>query len=127
MIARRFGFGKALVLAGIFLFPTASLRSAGLPESYLIKDRGQTRTFVIATDELQLKGAGEPEKISAAPDISSLVNRAAAFSRAKGKEARMVLYPIGASRTRFTRRILTRDVLVRIESSTDLQRLAEEN
>src|SRR5205814_6121797 len=86
---------------------------------------GQSGLFIIATDELQITGKRDPEKILPAPNAEAVRAQAGTLARALGKEVRLVLYRQGSTRTEFSRRILTRDVLVQLESGVDARMLAE--
>src|SRR5437867_2122971 len=128
MISRRLGFRWALALASAFLFSMRSLHAAAAAvEQYQIRDHGQSRTFVIATDELQRADKRQTERISPAANTEALRQQADQLARATGKEVRLVLHPLGGARSRFSRRILTRDVLLQVQANADVQSLAQAN
>jgi subtilisin-like proprotein convertase family protein len=111
-----------LLLAG-FLFGAAA-SAAPLKSEYRIHAPGLGVPFVIATDEIQTAGQSRPEKITAQADAEAVRQYADKISKARGAQTELVLYPKGAVRTEFSRRILTRDVLVHLEPGTDARRLA---
>src|SRR5580765_3694620 len=102
-------FLPGLVLITTFITAT-SVRAAGLVAEYQINDHGQTRAFVVATNELHVMGKMQPERILPAFTVENLQGQAQTLSRALDKEVRLVLYGRGSVRTDFTRRLLTRDV-----------------
>src|SRR5580765_6009847 len=102
-------FLPGLVLITNFMAATSG-QTAGLVAEYQINDHGQTRAFVVATNELYVMGKMRPERILPAFTVEDLQGQAQTLSRAWGKEVRLVLYGRGSVRTDFTRRLLTRDV-----------------
>src|SRR5437016_10419829 len=108
-----------------FILPIAEASAAGLRTQYQIKDHGQSGLFIVATDELQITGKRDPEKILPAANAEAVRAQAGVLARALGKEVRLVLYRQGSTRTEFSRRILTRDVLVQLEPGVDARTLAE--
>jgi len=117
----------ALILSSAFLCPSFSSRAAASVEHYQIKDSGQNRTFLLAVDELQVSGQRRPQKITPATSSDALRQRAIELAHSSGKEVRLVLYPAGASRDQFSRRLLTREVLLHVQTGIDPQQLAQEN
>src|SRR6266436_2547043 len=125
MIKPRPGSWLALVLATAFAIYAPVIWAAGLGLQCDIGDHGQRRTLILATDELQVVGKRHSERIIPANDAQALRRQADALSRQLGKEVRLVLYAQGSARTDFTRRILTRDVLLHVEPGARPQALAQ--
>src|SRR2546425_1172938 len=115
-----------MAFAALFFSPTF-VSAAELRSEYQINDHGQNRTFVIATDELQVIGKRHPDKILTAPSAEAARQQAIALGRALGKEVQLVLYPRGGARSEFSRRILTREVLVHLEPGENAEALARAN
>lgn len=102
---------------------------AALRDRYTLPDGGVRRPFVIATDEVQgrdaqkrtrsiaLKGAGNAEA----------VRKAAAQAVAPGEEPRLVLYEEGKPRDKYTRRVVTRRVAVKIKPGVDAAAVAQKH
>lgn len=84
-------------------------------------DNGGWRRFEIAADELETRGGGlrrGPERIAPEAGLANL--RARALLRAaQGEEACLVLYEAGAPRSKWKRRVLTREVVVELAPGTD--------
>jgi len=108
-----------------FLAVGASIAGAAAARDYQINDRGQTRTFLVALDELHVAGKTAPEKILPALNFENLRGQAETLSRASGKEVRLVLYARGSVRNDFTRRLLTREVLVQLAPGVDAEAVAK--
>jgi subtilisin-like proprotein convertase family protein len=92
-----------------------------------IQDAGLERTFEIAPDELSVAapdGGRETRSVAAADSLAVLRRRAAAVAAATGEETELVLYEAGQERNRYTRRVLTRQVLVLVQPGTDPAALA---
>ena len=87
----------------------------------VIHDNGAWRRFEIAADELEIRGGGlrrGPERIAPEAGLANL--RARALLRAaQGKEACLVLYEAGAPRSKWKRRVLTREVVVELAPGAD--------
>lgn len=92
-----------------------------------IEDGGYPRYFEIARDELQVTTrTGERTLHLAQPlsDRTALQTRANTLSSDPTEEVELVLYEVGVDRNEFTRRILTRDVLVRLDDRTPAPTIA---
>ena len=82
---------------------------------------GAWRRFDIAADELEIRGGGAErglERIAPESSLASLRARAR-LRAAQGKEACLVLYEAGASRSKWKRRVLTREVALELAPGTD--------
>src|SRR2546430_9940486 len=108
---RKFLLGLVLITCSV---ATPPARAAGLVQEYQINDHGRTRAFVVAKDELHVAGKRSPERILPALSVENLRGQAETLSRAWDKEVKLVLYGRGSVRNDFTRRLLTREVLVRL-------------
>lgn len=92
-----------------------------------IQDAGLERTFEIATDELSVAapdGGRETRSVAAASSLEALRRRAAAVAAATGEETELVLYEAGLERNIYTRRVLTKQVLARVQPGTNPAALA---
>lgn len=109
---------SALLVAGAL----AHAQVAPEPASYRILDGGYVRSFEVARDELRVvtrSGRHEFRRIPATASVSELKHYAASLRRATGEEADLILYESGARRNEYTRRVLTREVLVTLEPGAD--------
>ena len=83
----------------------------------MLLEAGRPRRFEIARDELHFKDRNRSawvEPMPAEPSIERLRARVASLTAATGMEVKIVLYPAGSPRNEFTRRLLSRRVLVRL-------------
>jgi subtilisin-like proprotein convertase family protein len=119
--------GERLALVvGLMVWLNGSGVSAASPAArYRINDHGQTRTFVLATNEVQVAGNRQPEAVTSAATAEAVRSHAEQLARARGREVQLVLYPEGRPRDEFSRRILTRNVLVKLERGVDAPALAK--
>src|SRR5205823_7442809 len=83
----------ALFLATTLLATMPLVHGALLTSQYSIHDHGQRRTFIIATNELQIAGKRQPERIAPLANPEAIRRQAQTLSRSLGKEVRLVLYP----------------------------------
>jgi len=112
-----------------FLFFFSALTSEARPIT--IEDGGYTRSFEMALDEVYL-----PDRLDRAPEdrvdrlplprTTGDAMRLYAAERAadEGQDVQLVLYESGVERNAYTRRILTREVLVTYRPGTDLDTIA---
>lgn len=108
-----------LLLCAVYSISPAWTFALDRPVS--IEDGGYPRYFEIARDELQVTTrTGERTLHLAQPlsDRTALQTRANTLSSDPTEEVELVLYEVGVDRNEFTRRILTRDVLVRLDDNT---------
>ena len=94
---------------------------------YTIYDRGQPRAFEVAADEVWVvtrAGAHRSEKIEPRADAEAVRQYADTLRKETGDEVRLVLYEVGAPRTEYSRRVLTKEVLVQLAKDTDPNALA---
>jgi subtilisin family serine protease len=96
-----------------------SLVSAGAEEHVVRTGVGQSTVYVVAENEVHNLTRDRAEAVTdgVAPRL-----RAQAAGDADTRE--LVLYPKNAPRTEWTRRVLTREVLVRLAAGTDVAALA---
>lgn len=123
MRRRHMVLGLVLVAAG--LAGTAAAQDRALTRSsFSIDDAGMVRTFEVAVDEIAVRRPGgihAIEKITPLADAESVRRFARTRARAAGdEEADLVLYEPGLPRTLYSRRILTRGVLVRLAEDANL-------
>lgn len=95
-----------------------------LKPSYSIHDRGQLRQFEISMDEVQSSDEGVSQKIRPRANVEEVRQHARSLSETSGKPVELVLYERGAPRNQFTRRVLTKDILVQLQPGTDAVALA---
>lgn len=95
--------------------------------AYTIHDGGLIRSFKIATDELFIRSrTRRPEALrtAAAGAAEDMHRLAETLSRATGEEVELVLYEEGSPHNEYTRRVLTKRVLVRLAPTADPDALA---
>lgn len=113
----KIGLAAFLALAG----------TAWANEVRWIDDGGYPRSFQVALDELSVAtaaGERETKTVAAAGTVAEIRRRAAELRQATGADAELVLYEVGAPRNPYTRRVLTKQVLVRAESGAELDAAA---
>ena len=104
----------------------ANLDGAGLG-AWHIADAGQERLFEIAADEISVKtpdGQRETRRVATARSFEDIRREAADVRQTTGADAELVLYEAGRERNPYTRRVLTRQVLVRAAPGADLRAAA---
>ena len=80
---------------------------------------GRKRSYVLAVDELYQPtpdGVGQIIPIKESSKPSTLASVATILAKEKNQETRLILYPVGAPHNDQTRRILSRDVLVKTDN-----------
>ena len=97
--------------------------------SFLIKDGGQKRNFVISKAELHRveakSGKSYSHKVSGQTKNTTLLKTAKGLAEGSGDEFQLVLYPKGAKPTPFNRRVLRKEILVEIDKTTTAKALAK--
>lgn len=125
MAARR---TAALCLALVTMATAADpADAAALRDSYLIAEGGQIMEFEVAADEVQVtppNGAGSSLLIPVQPSADRVRIEADRIAAQTGAEADLVVYPKGAQKTEFSKRIVTKSVLVKLHPGTDADALA---
>jgi subtilisin-like proprotein convertase family protein len=112
------------------LLITAGLHAASVQQSqdaFLLEDGGRQRQFVVAADQnASIDSNGKTRIRSGAADSGLNAVAAQAFSRTAptGEEPTIVLYEKGAVRNAFTRRIVTKGIVVEVRPGTDVVALA---
>ena len=103
---------------------------AALPEELEYFDAGLERAFELALDELVVRDpdTGKDRMIAVGPaaDRAALLDELARVRRETGLEPGLVLYPTNRERSEYTRRIVTREVLVQA-SDADAARAATQS
>ena len=120
--------GHGLAAALLFLSASHSLGEGSSIESVMVLDAGQSRRFEVARDELHFKeknhsGAAWVQKIPAESSVERLRARALELSAATGADVKLVLYPSGQPRNNFTRRLLSRQILLRLAPEANAERV----
>ena len=80
---------------------------------------GRKRSYVLAVDELYQPtpdGVGQIIPIKESSKPSTLASVATILAKEKNQETRLILYPVGAPHNDQTRRILSRDVVVKTDN-----------
>lgn len=97
-----------------------------LAEPLQLRSGGQSMLFEVSRDELwmQVGKRRELRPIHSATTTQSLLTEAQTLQTQSGQAVDLVLYPQGVARDRYTRALLTRDVLVELAPGTDAQALA---
>ena len=102
----------------------AGLRAEAVNWDLAIEDGGQSRPFEVALDELWLDGTNAPVwRFAPARDAEALRTWARARQRSQTNRVSLVLYEAGTARNEFTRRLLTREVLVHLGPGADEERV----
>ncbi|MBN1675801.1 MAG: S8 family serine peptidase [Kiritimatiellae bacterium] len=115
-------------LAAVFLAGLLPCRVGATPAlragPYTIRDHGRARVFELAADEFYVVdpvAARGPRRMAPEGSADAVRRRVAAHAESTGEDARLVLYEGGRQRTRFTRRVLSRGVLVRLAPGVDAE------
>ena len=90
---------------------------------------GAKQIFELATDELYLRLPNGSQSVVSIPKVSTPEDFAVAIEKARvehGVEPELVLYIAGAPRNEFSRRIVTRDVVISADSRAEADALARE-
>jgi subtilisin-like proprotein convertase family protein len=93
-----------------------------------IQDGGRAVEFELATDQLYLRGSDGASRILAIPKTNTPEEFAAAIEKVRAEhvvEPELVLYPVGVSRNEYTRRIVTREVVVNAPSRERADAMAQ--
>lgn len=116
---------KHLVVHAVVTFWLLQVSSFGAPlktDRFKIHDHGQPREFEIAKDEVNVLTKDrehKPQKLAARATAEETRRYADTLAKATGEEVELVLYETDKPRNEYTRRILTKQVLVQL--STDAQ------
>ncbi len=89
-----------------------------------IADGGFERDFEVALDELSVSARGGRQvsrSVSKAGSLADIRRRAIQWNQDTGEDVELVLYEVGQKRTPYSRRVLTKQVLVQTEAGTDLR------
>ena len=90
---------------------------------------GRKRSYVLAVDELYQPtpdGVGQIVPIKESSKPSTLASVANILALEKRQETRLILYPVGAPHNQQTRRILSRDIVVKTDNREDAIQAATE-
>ena len=120
-------WGRGLLFALVCLFTAGAGGAAErLAEGqHRIADGGQVRVFNVALDEWLERGpAGGVRQFPALRSRAELSDAAAVRQTESGREVCLVLCEEGVPRGQFTRRFLTREVLVQLRPEADFPALA---
>lgn len=123
------GARRLACVFGSFLFFCTTPPVSAQTETWTIHDSGFERTFVLALDEIAVRGTAgvfAVRSIAITRSPSDLRVRAAAMQRAIGAETQLVLYESDMPRNEYTRRITTELVLTLLEPEANPQTLAAE-
>lgn len=120
----------ALLFAGGCSSSGPTRFSPEMPEEpYRIVDDGEERAYVLARDHVAVRGADGEVRLqsvigAASPEVVRTL--AASMARDASEEVYLVLYEQGESRSAASRRLLTRDVLVELESRRSISKVLSE-
>ncbi len=137
-------FSCAVLLAGAILQPSARAQDqAGSGPSqqpgiavpgkelrtnrYTVYDHGQPRAFEVATDEVWVAtraGEQQSQKLEPRADAEAIRRYADVLRKETGDDVRLVLYEVRAPRNEYSRRLLTREVLVQLATDANPDALA---
>lgn len=116
----------ALVLFGL-LAPVPGLGAAELAGTHLIYEAGRAVSYEVALDEISVRPRNSVSRAQAVDGLATAEAvrlHAELLAQTTAQEVELVLYPTGQPRNQFTRRILTRQVLVRLAPGMDAGLLA---
>ena len=104
-----------LALFGL-LAPFQEIGAADLAATYRISDSGRQVTFEVALDEIYVRSRVTAETIPvvAFAQADALRTHAELLTQTTGNETELVLYEVGQTRSVHSRRVLTKQVLVRL-------------
>lgn len=126
LAARRAG-RACLILALLASLTIMPAGAASLRESYLISTGGQAIQFDVAADEIHVVGAdgvGDSRLIPRQANADAVVAEAERIAGQLGGAANLVLYPRGVEKNKFSQRIVTKSVLVRLHPDANAPALA---
>ncbi|HPF98514.1 MAG TPA: S8 family serine peptidase [Kiritimatiellia bacterium] len=129
MRGRYMVLGCVLLATGLVGTARAQVRTL-TGSSFSVDDAGMVRTLEVATDEIAVRRSGGTctvEKVGPFADAESIRRSALARKQLADEEVDLVLYEPGVPRTIYTRRILTRGVLVRLDAGANLADVEEES
>jgi hypothetical protein len=95
--------------------------------SVRVHEGTQPRDLEISTDEIAVRPKRGPhrlERITGETGPAGVRRRAREMETASGDETELVLYEKGRPRNEWSRRILTRQILLKVKPGTDLRALA---
>lgn len=99
------------------------------PETWEIEDGGFRRVFEVATDEIfaiQPDGKRSVQRMTETGRSIELLKRSAVVEQTTTGEVRLVLYEKGAPRNEYTRRVLTKKVLARLDKRVEAASLGQQ-
>jgi subtilisin family serine protease/subtilisin-like proprotein convertase family protein len=99
-----------------------------LAESVTLEDGGAKREFQLSTSELSIRDRDGERRVIALTPTDSAEAFAATIEKIRsesGNEPELVLYPVGLPRDEFTRRIVTRDVVITASSRSQADAIAD--
>ena len=115
-----------LLPAALFFVLPASAQDL-IADTHVIPDKGFDRVFQVATDEVSVMEASGRRRLDRFPQLANaeaVLQRARALRARTGERVELVLYEADAERNEYTRRILTPQVLVVLESGADAEAIA---
>jgi hypothetical protein len=117
-------------LKGEAFSPEASaLLDAAFAQPLPIEHGGGLQDFVLANDELHLRGDDGSSRMAPIPPAANakeLLQRIAEVQNETGLSPELVLYPKDMPRTAASRRIVSRDVMLEADSRTEADALASQ-
>lgn len=93
-----------------------------LKPTYVISDGGQSRTYVVALDEVLIHRKGKPQavqSVAGVADAPGIEAAAANLANTTGGEVRLIVYPQGAARDAANVRVVDRSILARLIEDAD--------
>ncbi|MFA6544337.1 MAG: S8 family serine peptidase [Limisphaerales bacterium] len=114
-VPKRVGIGVLALLFLFFLSDTTAFAQV-LRGVYTLQDGGQTRVFEVALDEVYVRSQNSAQTIPVAAfgQVDAVRTHAELLTRTTGNETELVLYEAGRPRDVASRRVLTKQVLVRM-------------
>ena len=115
---------KNLVGVASVLVASGAVRAAAPEGIFAIHDGGRVREFVVACDELQCTpaagGVAHGTKITDQGTMAATSAVAGVMSAESGNRFELVLYEKGRERSKASRRVLRRKVLIELEPGADV-------
>ncbi|MBI5801449.1 MAG: S8 family serine peptidase [Verrucomicrobia bacterium] len=108
------------VILALLLHWNVTASAQALRNTYTLVDGGQSRLFEVALDEVHVRSLTTAQTISVAPfaQADSVRTHAELLTQTTGNETEIVLYEAGQARGPHSRRVLTKQVLVRLAPGT---------
>ncbi len=112
---------SALALFGL-LAPVREAAATDLAATHLVSEAGRLVSFDMALNEISVRppnAGARPQEVAGLATAEAVRLHAELLTQTTGQEVELVLYEAGKPRDQFTRRLLTRQVLVHLAPGMD--------